>query len=486
MSLGSFIILFVSWLNVEKEQNMTEKDFTSNIDLEYLKKHSESKALHERAVNNFARGVTHDSRFFEPTPIYCVKAKGPYKWDVDGNEYIDYWMGHGALILGHANPAVTKAVVEQARKGTHYGASHELEIEWAEKVKKLIPCARNGLVEFTSSGTEATMMALRIARAYTGKSKIVKFISHFHGWLDYSIVDYNPALSPLLTGSFPSGVPDETCRTVVALPPNDVESVEKTLKQGDIAGVILEPGGASMGYLPSSESFLYELRRLTEKNGVVLIFDEVVTGFRDAPGGAQEHYGVVPDLSTLGKILGGGFPGGAVTGKRDLMGMLDFKKEEGWSFRRISHPGTFNANPLCAAAGNVCLGLIAEGKVHPKINRLGEELKSAFNDVFQDNSVNGLAWGTTSSILFVGFGFNEEDLKVVDINGYVKFQKKRDQSQKAAKRLEKALINKGIHPMGARFILSIAHNRTNMHSTAEKFEMALKELKAEGTLKEFT
>jgi glutamate-1-semialdehyde 2,1-aminomutase len=395
-------------------------------------------------------------------------------------------MGHGALILGHANPAVIKAVVEQARKGTHYGASHELEIEWAEKVKHLVPCARNGLIEFTSSGTEATMMALRVARAYTGKTKIIKFISHFHGWLDYTIVDYNPAFSPPLTGSFPSGVPDETCRTMVALPPNDVESVKKTLEQGNIAAVILEPGGASMGYLPTSTSFLQRLRRITEKTGVVLIFDEVVTGFRDSPCGAQEHYGIIPDISTLGKILGGGYPAGAVAGKKELMEMLDIKNEKGWGARRISHPGTFNANPICAAAGNACLGLVREGKVHPKVNRLGEELKSALNDILRDNSISGLAWGTTSSIVFVGFGFSKEDLQVVDIDSYVKFQKKRDQSQKAGKRLEKALINKGVHPMGARFILSVAHNKTDIQTTVEKFGLSLKELKAEGTLREFT
>ena len=389
---------------------MLRIDSVSDIDSEYLRKHQESMVLHERAMKHFARGVTHDSRFFEPTSIYCVRAKGSRKWDVDGNEYIDFWMGHGALILGHANPMVTKAVVEQVRKGTHYGASHELEIEWAEKVKHLIPCAQNGLVEFTSSGTEATMMALRIARAYTGKSKIVKFISHFHGWLDYTIVDYNPAFSPPLTGSFPSGVPSETCQTMVALPPNDIESVEKTLEQSDIAAIILEPGGASMGYLPTSTSFLRRLRRIAEKTGVILIFDEVVTGFRDSPGGAQEHYGVIPDISTLGKILGGGYPGGAVAGKKEIMEMLDIKNEEGWGARRISHPGTFNANPICAAAGNACLGLVREGKVHPKVNRLGEVFKSALNDILRDNSISGLAWGTTSSIVFVGFGFSEEDL----------------------------------------------------------------------------
>ena len=465
---------------------MPEKALQNAIDDEYLKKHPESVALHERATKNFARGVTHDARFFEPTPIYCVRAKGSRKWDVDGNEYIDFWMGHGALILGHAYPKITKAVVEQARKGTHYGASTELEIEWAEKVKSLVPCARNGLVEFTSSGTEATMMALRIARAYTGKSKVAKFISHFHGWLDYAIVDYNPDYSPPLTGFYPGGVPLETCQTVLALPPNDVESVEKTLERGDVAAIILEPGGASMGHLPTYKPFLQELRRITQETGVVLIFDEVVTGFRDTPGGAQQHYGVTPDISTFGKILGGGYPGGAVGGKRELMEMLEMKKDEGWGARRISHPGTFNANPLCAAAGNACLGLIKEGKVHPKVNRIGEEFKSALNDVLQDSHVNGLAWSTTPSIVFIGFGISEEDLNVADIDGYVKFQQKKDRSQKVVKRLEKAMINKGVHIMSGRLIISVVHDKADVQTTAEKLNLSLKELKAEGTLKEFT
>ncbi|MCW4021455.1 MAG: aminotransferase class III-fold pyridoxal phosphate-dependent enzyme, partial [Candidatus Bathyarchaeota archaeon] len=312
-----------------------EKPLKTGIEKEYVKKHLNSKVLYEKALNLFPRGVTHDARFFEPTPIYCVRAEGSRKWDVDGNEYIDYWMGHGALILGHSHPTVTQAVIDQARKGTHLGASHELEIQWAEKVKQLIPCAQDGLVEFTSSGTEATMMAFRIARAYTERPKIVKFISHFHGWHDYAIVDYNPAFSPPLTEAFPSGVPAGTCQSVVALPPNDVEALEKTLEDGDVAGIILEPGGASMGYLPTRKPFLEELRKITERNGVVLIYDEVVTGFRDAPGGAQERYGVTPDLSTLGKILAGGYPGGAVAGRKAYMEMLEFKDEENWSQRRI-------------------------------------------------------------------------------------------------------------------------------------------------------
>jgi glutamate-1-semialdehyde 2,1-aminomutase len=464
---------------------MAAKKVSRNIDKQYDRIHLKSKVLYNEAINYFARGVTHDSRFFEPFPIYCVAGKGSRKWDVDGNEYIDYWMGHGALILGHAHPAVTMAAVKQARKGTHLGASHELEIEWAEKVKQLIPCARNGLVEFTSSGTEATMMALRLTRAYMGKSKIVKFMSHFHGWLDYVIMDYNPNFSPPLTESFPPGVPNETYSTVAALPPNDTGAVEDTVEQGDVAGIILEPGGASMGYVPTSIAFLKRLRKITEENGVVLIFDEVVTGFRDAPGGAQERYGVIPDLSTLGKVLGGGFPGGGVAGKKSIMEMLDFKNVEGWDERRISHPGTFNANPLCAAAGNVCLGLILNGKVHPRINDIGEKFRSALNDVIEDNGVQALAWSTTPSIIYVGFGIDEEDLKVTDIDGYVNLMNKKDRTGKPVKQLNKALINKGVHPMGARFILSIAHTKKNIQTTIEKIDESLKELKGEGVLKDF-
>ncbi len=462
------------------------KNPESKIEREYLEKHPSSQALYNRALRLFARGVTHDSRFFEPMPIYCVKAKGSRKWDVDGNEYIDYWTGHGALILGHAHPVVTRAAVDQARKGTHLGASHELEIQWAEKVKQLVPCARDGLVEFTSSGTEATMMALRIARAYTRNPKIVKFISHFHGWLDYSIVDYNPDFSPPLQGHFPSGVPEETCRSIVPLPPNDVEALEDAIGEGDVAGVILEPGGASMGYLPTPRPFLEELRRITKRNGVVLIFDEVVTGFRDAPGGAQGKYGVTPDISTLGKILAGGYPGGAVAGRSEFMEMLDFKDEEGWGPMRISHPGTFNANPLSAAAGNACLGLVLEGKVHPDVNRSGERLRSALNDVFEDNAVEGLAWGTTDSIVYFGFGITDEDLEVSDIDGFVKFQKKKEKSQMPIRNLNKAMINKGIHAMGPRFILSIAHSEEDIQATVERFDESLKELRAEGLLGEFS
>ncbi|MCX8171362.1 MAG: aminotransferase class III-fold pyridoxal phosphate-dependent enzyme, partial [Candidatus Bathyarchaeota archaeon] len=205
--------------------------------------------------------------------------------------------------------------------------------------------------------------------------------------------------------------------------------------------------------------------------------------FRDSPGGAQERYGVIPDISTLGKILAGGYPGGAVAGGREYLSMLDFRVEGRRDFKRISHPGTFNANPISAAAGNVCLGLILEGKVHPQIDRKSEMLRRGLSDAIEDNRVDGLVWGASPSIIYVGFGINPDDLNVSDIESYVNFQKKREESLRITGVLEKALINRGVHPMGSRFILSIAHTRRDLEMTVEKFYEALRELKSEGVLR---
>ncbi len=274
----------------------------------YIKQRHKSMALYEKAVNIFPSGVTHDTRFILPFPTYITEAKGSRKWDVDGNEYVDFAMGHGALLLGHGREEVINAVRDAVLKGTHYGASSELEIRWGEMVKRLVPSAER--VKFTSSGTEATLLSLRLARACTGKTKIIKFHGHFHGWQDYLTVGERPPWEIP-----PVGIPDEVLRTVIALP-CDLSPLERVLKNDkDIAGVIIEPTGGSWAKVPIPDGFLEKLRGLTTKYDVLLIFDEVVTGFRWSPGGAQGLYGVIPDLTTLAKILAGGFPGGAVVGK---------------------------------------------------------------------------------------------------------------------------------------------------------------------------
>ena len=304
-------------------------------------KHPKSAALAQRARRAIPGGITHDIRHLVPFPVYVDRAAGSRKWDVDGHEYVDYWMGHGALFLGHCHPAVVKAVQEQMARGTHLGASHELEVRWAELVNELVPCGE--LTRFTMSGTEATHLALRIARAFTGRSRVVKLSGHFHGWHDGVVAAVNPPYDVPLS----AGVPGAMLNHVAVCAPNDVKAVETVVEGGDVAAVILEPAGGQAGTTPTIPGYLNDLRAVTRKHGVVLIFDEVITGFRYAPGGAQEYFGVTPDLTTLAKIVAGGLPGGALTGSRELMSMLTHRGDPAWDrAQRVAHAGTFNANPL--------------------------------------------------------------------------------------------------------------------------------------------
>ena len=267
----------------------------------YAEKTPGSRALHNRAKALLPDGVTHVGRFLEPHPIYVERAAGSRKWDVDGNEYVDYLGGHGALILGHGWPAVVDAATAQAAKGVHYGACHALEVQWAEQVQQMIPSAQR--VRFTVTGTEATHLALRVSRAFTGKSKIIRFAGHFHGWHDH--VCFPPSGAPGVI----AGIVEDT----LVAAPNDLQQVEHWLaSQDDIAALILEPTGATFGQIPTTGETLRRLREVTTRHGVLLIFDEVISGFRCSPGGAQQFYGVTPDLTTLAKILAGGYPGAAL------------------------------------------------------------------------------------------------------------------------------------------------------------------------------
>src|SRR2546427_7238693 len=283
---------------------------TMTIHETFRAKHPKSAALAERARAAIPGGITHDIRHLKPFGVYVDRAAGTRKWDVDGHEYIDYWMGHGALFLGHCNPAVVKAVQEQKARCTHLGACHELEVRWAELVNKLIPCSEQ--VRFTMSGTEATHLAMRVARAYTGRTKILKFAGHFHGWHDGAVAGVNPPYEVPMS----AGVPGATLDQVLICPFNDIKAVETALGRGDVAAVILEPAGGQAGTTPTIPGYLQELRALTTRHGVVLIFDEVITGFRYAPGGAQAYFGVTPDLTTLAKIVAGRLPGRAPRGPR--------------------------------------------------------------------------------------------------------------------------------------------------------------------------
>lgn len=286
-------------------------------------------------------------------PLFISRGKDPLIYDADGNSYIDYVCSWGALILGHAAEPVVRAVKEQAERGTSYGAPTELEVELAEMIAKAVSSVE--MVRFVNSGTEATMSAVRLARGYTGRSKIVKFEGCYHGHADYLLVKGG---SGLATFSLPNsaGVPDSLVKDTFVLPYNDVEASEKMFDKfgEDIAGVIVEPVAGNMGVVPAEQKFLASLRELTEEHDSLLIFDEVITGFRVAYGGAQHLYRIRPDLTCLGKIIGGGLPVGAYGGREEIMKKLS-------PLGPVYQAGTLAGNPLSMAAGIATLKELNDG-----------------------------------------------------------------------------------------------------------------------------
>jgi glutamate-1-semialdehyde 2,1-aminomutase len=351
-----------------------------------------SRKLHEQARTLFPNGVTHDLRHLEPFPVYIDRAEGAYKWDLDGHRFIDFWSGHGAILLGHSHPAVVEAVRRQMSRATHPGACHELEVDWGQWVQRLVPSAER--MRFTSSGTEATLMALRLARIFTGKPRVLKFAGHFHGWHDFVI----PAADPPYDGSPVPGVPAEVQGEIVIVPPNDPAAVERALTSDPRIGcVILEPTGGHFGGVPIRGEFLRALRELTTRHQRLLIFDEVITGFRVSPGGAQAHYGIQPDLTTLAKILAGGLPGGCLAGRADILASLEFRPAK----PKMKHPGTFNANPLSAAAGIATLQLVATGEPCRRANDTARLLRQKLNALFAQRGVNWICYGEFSGFRFL-------------------------------------------------------------------------------------
>jgi glutamate-1-semialdehyde 2,1-aminomutase len=357
----------------------------------YCKRTPASAQLYKRASHVFPSGVTHDGRILEPHPIYVERAAGSHKWDVDGNEYVDYAGGHGALLLGHNHPMVTEAIAQQLPRGTHYGSGHELEVRWGELVQELMPSAE--LVRFTNSGTEATMLALRLARAFTGRTKVLRFAGHFHGWHDHMAFGVGSHFDGTPTPGVLPGVADN----VLLAPPGDIDATRAVLDQHpDIAAAIIEPTGASWGQIPVAQSFIEALVELTRMRGVLLIFDEVISGFRCAAGGAQAIYRVKPDLTTLAKILAGGLPGGALVGRRDIMEQLDFAKSAAAGREKISHHGTYNGNPLSAAAGIATLDIVRTTDACQRANDYAARLREAANRMLRDERVPWVVYGSFS------------------------------------------------------------------------------------------
>jgi glutamate-1-semialdehyde 2,1-aminomutase len=453
----------------------------SKIVAAYRERTPRSARLAVEAGEFFPSGIVHDSRRIEPYAIYVARAQGARKWDVDGNEYMDYTGGHGALILGHGHPAVEAAVRRQLSRGTHPGACHELELKWAALIKRLVPAAER--VRFTASGTEANLMALRLARAFTGKPKIVRFLGHFHGWLDHLAF----GAANHFDGTPTPGVLPAVADNVLMAPPDDIAETRRLIEsRDDIAAVILEPTGANGGQSPVGRDFVAELRRVTQERKVLLVFDEVVTGFRVSPGGAQALYGITPDLASLAKIVAGGLPGGAVVGRKDVLDLLDFEEAKRKGVEKIAHQGTYNANPLSAAAGIAALEIVLAEDVCGRASRQGAKLRALMNDALVEEGVPWAAYGDSSNFyVYTNPGNAPLDPKTFDPAARGDKALRASASHPAVNKLRLALLVHGADvspkPGG---VLSVAHGERELERTANAFRRALRMLKDEGELKD--
>jgi len=356
-----------------------------------------SKKLYERALKSVAEGVSSRARGvkggYTKHPIYIDRAKGSRIYDVDGNEYIDYLQALGPAFLGHANPLILDFVAKEQKKGTTYGLGTELEIKVAEKLIKYVPCFDK--VGFVNSGTEAVQMVLELARGYTGKRKIIKFEGHYHGWLGNVYVSVAPSLekagSELLPSTIPAsiGSPKSATSDTIILPWNNKEIINKIIKEqaNEIAAVIMEPYMANCGLIPPEDGYLELVRKITEENNILLIFDEVITGFRLSLGGAQEFFKVTPDLADMGKICGGGYPVAVYGGKAKVMDVIE----------KVAHAGTLNANVPSMAAAYATLKYLGENKdIYQNLSLIGNSLIRGIREIINDLEIKAIVQGLPS------------------------------------------------------------------------------------------
>jgi glutamate-1-semialdehyde 2,1-aminomutase len=447
----------------------------SRIVAAYRQRTGRSADLAREAGALLPSGIAHDSRHVDPYGIYVARAFGPHKWDVDGNRYIDFFGGHGALILGHGNKAVVAATAEALADGTQFGASHPREIAWARAIQRLVPAAER--VRFTSSGTEATLMALRLARAFTGRRTLLRFKGHFHGWHDHMTSGYTNHFD----GSPTPGVLDGVAEKSILVAPGDEAAVTAAFAANpDIAAVILEPTGSSFGQVPVAPEFLHFLRGITEREGALLIFDEVVTGFRVSPGGAQVAFGITPDLSSFAKIVAGGMPGAAVAGRKDILDLLDFAEMAAAGKEKIGHPGTFNANPVSAAAGIAALSILAETDAVAVASARAAELRAQINEVLEEEGVPWAVYGTFSGFHLFMNPHNRAIRPTAFDAAACSMEELKDQPRHLAARLRLALLVQGIDGNGRiGGFLSATHTEDDVSEAAAGWREALRMLRAE-------
>jgi glutamate-1-semialdehyde 2,1-aminomutase len=423
---------------------------------------STSKELFERANRVIPGGVNSPVRAFTPFPFFTEKSSGSKLLDVDGKFYIDYCMAYGPLILGHVNKRITDVVKEQLNEGTMFGTPSLLEVEFAELIAGIFPCVDK--VRVVSSGTEATMHALRVARGFTGRDKIVKFEGCYHGAHDYVLVKAGSGASTF--GSPDSlGVPKDTVKNTLIIPYNNIDAFEDLIRrEGDnIAAVILEPIIGNAGVILPKTGFLQYIRKITEEKGILLIFDEVITGCRIALGGAQEYYNVTPDIVTLGKIIGGGFPIGAYGGREEIMNLVS-------PVGKVYQAGTLSGNPISISAGLTALKILRkENKIiYGLLQSSGNRIRKGIIDIARDEhlsvQVNGI--GSMFQIFFTKNPvFDYNSAKRSDLEIFRKYHRK--------------MLAKSIFLPPSQFetcFLSTSHTDEDIDKTLESVSETFKEI----------
>ena len=433
-----------------------------------------SHELFERAQKSLVEGVNSPSRgtaVYPAGPIMLERGKGPHVWDADGNEYIDFMMSFGALIHGHAHPKLVSVVCDAMNEGSHFASATSAELEAAEGFRRMVPSAE--VVRFANTGSEATMLALRLARAHTGRTKFLKFEGHYHGWYDPFLLNaHSHAAGKLGTKEAPAripdseGIPQTTFDDVVLAAWNDVAALERIMRQHghQLAAVITEPIMANMGCIPPRDGYLQRLRELTREYGVLLILDEVVTGFRYAPGGCQEYYKIQPDLSTFGKALGAGFPVGAVAGPRKIMDRMR------WGEHMVLHYGTFNGHRLTMKVVAANLDLLSAKDAYSRLHATGDAVISGLRDVFRRRKVRAIVQGFGPMFQIY---FTDRDA-IHDYRDYCAYADTARYS-----RFVQLLLERGIYMTpsnGLHWIISTAHTQDDVEALMKAADQACAEL----------
>jgi glutamate-1-semialdehyde 2,1-aminomutase len=459
---------------------MTQSKVLSGIE-EYIKKTTKSLEFSKTSKQVMPGGVTANIKFFEPYPVIMKKGAGAYLTDLDGNEYIDYLLSYGALMTGHGHPKVIEAIQNQLEEeGTLlFGTPHNLEVKMGQKIQDLYPSMER--IRYTNSGTEATLLSIRMAYAYTEKYKIAKFEGHYHGGYDQMLLSVNPPINEAGPAKIPNaiveskGVDPYHLEHTIILPFNDLEATTEILtkRKDEIAAVILEP--IQGGFIPAEKSFMEGLRKITEKLGILLIFDEVKTGFRLGLGGAQEVYGITPDITVLGKVVGGGFPVGIIGGKKEILDISaptaasdvfdNSQSKRSGAKDVLFHSGTYNGHPTILAAGLATIDVL-ENEIEQVFN-VTEQLKAGICELF-------LAKGIQAQTIGMGSIFNIVITEKETVRNYRDLQ---ESNFSLRKEIDYHLLTQGVYtkPLN-RYSLSTVHGEKEIERTLEAYKKTLNKL----------